>query len=67
LCNVSILKQPCKNSELPVENEFSDSIRLCFDRLGVTLYSGCEFVASAKPCKFCGWQRDSLNMEQEAF
>jgi lipoate synthase len=52
ICSIAILKDPISvSSESGVINEIA---KICFDRLGITLYSGCDFKERDIGCKFCG-------------
>lgn len=54
ICKVKILKNPiCL--DLNIGDKIIPSVaKICFDRLGLTVYSGCAFKENKKGCRFCG-------------
>lgn len=53
-CAIKILKHPISVS-LEKNGVLIENVgKICFDRLGITLYSGCSFKEKNKGCKFCG-------------
>ena len=54
LCEIDILKNPISLSLKTDDVKIQDAARICFDRLGITLYAGCRFKEEHKGCKFCG-------------
>jgi len=53
-CAIEILKHPISVSLEKGGSLIENVGKICFDRLGITLYSGCSFKESNKGCKFCG-------------
>lgn len=54
LCKIDILKSATVSLTNEREKETNEAARICFDRLGITLYGGCHFKEIKKGCKFCG-------------
>jgi len=54
ICTIEILKYPISVTLEKDGTLFRDVGKICFDRLGITLYSGCCFKEERKGCKFCG-------------
>lgn len=54
LCGISVLKNPI-SLDLKVQKGYiKDVAKVCFDRLGLTTYTGCRFKENKKGCNFCG-------------
>lgn len=59
ICKVEILKNPI-TLDLNIRNEIIPSVaKICFDRLGLTVYSGCRFKETKRGCRFCGIDNSS--------
>ena len=54
ICSLEILKQPVSVSLEKEGKQFHDAGKICFDRLGITLYTGCCFKEKGNGCRFCG-------------
>ena len=55
LCAVSVLKSPYSYNFVERDGQvISNVAKICFDRLGITVNSGCYFKEQRKGCHFCG-------------
>lgn len=52
--NIEILKHPISVPHEKDGTSLQNTWKTCFDRLDITLYSGCCFMEERKGCKFCG-------------
>lgn len=59
ISKVQILKNPISFDLNSDEKIVPSAAKICFDRLGITIYSGCAFKETQKGCKFCGIDRAS--------
>lgn len=59
ISKVKILKNPISIDLNSDEKVVPSAAKICFDRLGITIYSGCAFKENQKGCRFCGIDRAS--------
>ncbi|MCM1494498.1 MAG: radical SAM protein [Bacteroides sp.] len=56
---IKILKNPISIDLNLDEKVIPSAAKICFDRLGITVYSGCAFKEGKKGCRFCGIDKAS--------
>lgn len=54
---IEVLKNPIAIDLNLDENVIPSVAKICFDRLGLTIYSGCALKEAKKGCRFCGIDR----------
>lgn len=59
LCKIQILKNPISIDLDTSQEVIPSAAKICFDRLGITLYSGCAFKENQIGCRFCGIDKSS--------